>query len=145
MRRILRNCAHAARPNGEVLVAEDSEQPESASTEMGLLMLAYFLGGERSLDKLTDLAHEAGLAIGTVTPARSVPSSSSCRNQTRRKPVDDPWPGTEAPAKGVSSNSAGSPRGCRDYAGPGTSRVTFLRLAHGMRVRMATGRGDGEP
>jgi 2,7-dihydroxy-5-methyl-1-naphthoate 7-O-methyltransferase len=33
-------------------------------------MLAYFLGGERSVDRLTDLAHEAGLAPGTVTPAR---------------------------------------------------------------------------
>jgi SAM-dependent methyltransferase len=67
VRRILRNCAHAARPNGKVLVVEDSAHGESASTEMDLRMLAYFLGRERSLDRLTDLAHEAGLALGTVT------------------------------------------------------------------------------
>ncbi|MDQ6920646.1 MAG: hypothetical protein M3170_03490 [Candidatus Dormibacteraeota bacterium] len=73
MRRILRNCAHAARPNGKVLVVEetDTEHGESASTEMDLRMLAYFLGRERSLDRLTDFAHEAGLALGTVTPART--------------------------------------------------------------------------
>jgi hypothetical protein len=69
VRRILRNCAHAARPNGKVLVVEDREPGASASTEMDLRMLAYFLGRERSLDTLTDLAHEAGLALGTVTPA----------------------------------------------------------------------------
>jgi SAM-dependent methyltransferase len=69
-RRILRNCAHAARPNGKVLVVEDIEPGESASTEMDLRMLAYFLGRERSLDKVTELAHEVGLARGTVTPVR---------------------------------------------------------------------------
>jgi SAM-dependent methyltransferase len=72
VRRILRNCAHAARPNGKVLVVEDTdtEHGESVSTEMDLRMLAYFLGRERSLERLTDLAHEAGLALGTVTAAR---------------------------------------------------------------------------
>jgi SAM-dependent methyltransferase len=70
--RILRNCADAARPNGKVLVVEDIdiEHRESASTEMDLRMLAYVLGRERSLDRLTDLAREAGLALGTVTHAR---------------------------------------------------------------------------
>ncbi len=67
--RILRNCAHAARPNGKVLVVEDTEDVETVSTEMDLRMFAYCLGRERSLDRLTDLAHEAGLALGTVTPA----------------------------------------------------------------------------
>ncbi|GAA0987403.1 methyltransferase [Acrocarpospora macrocephala] len=72
VRRILRNCAHAARPNGKVLVIEDTgpEDGESVSTEMDLRMLAYVLGRERSLDRLTALAHEAGLALGTVTPSR---------------------------------------------------------------------------
>ena len=67
--RILRNCAHAARPNGKVLVIEDTEDVESASTEMDLRMLAYVHGRERSLDSLIDLANEAGLVLGTVTPA----------------------------------------------------------------------------
>lgn len=67
--RILRNCAHAARPNGKVLVVEDTEDVESANTEMDLRMLAYVHGRERSLDSLTDLAREAGLALATVTPA----------------------------------------------------------------------------
>ncbi|GAA1015327.1 methyltransferase [Acrocarpospora pleiomorpha] len=71
--RILRNCAHAARPNGKVIVIEDTgtEHAESVSTEMDLRMLAYVLGRERSLDKLTDLARVAGLARGAVTSARS--------------------------------------------------------------------------
>jgi 2,7-dihydroxy-5-methyl-1-naphthoate 7-O-methyltransferase len=68
-RRILRNCAHAARPNGKVLVIEETEDAESVSTEMDLRMLAYVYGRERSLDQLTALAREAGLALGTVTPA----------------------------------------------------------------------------
>ena len=62
VRRILRNCAHAARPDGKVFVVEDTEHPESVSTEMDLRMLAYFLGRERGLDRLADLAREAGLA-----------------------------------------------------------------------------------
>ncbi len=60
--RILRNCAHAARPNGRILVIEDTEDVESANTEMDLRMLAYVNGRERSLDDLTVLAHQAGLA-----------------------------------------------------------------------------------
>jgi SAM-dependent methyltransferase len=73
-RRILRNCAHAAQPNGKVLVIEDSQHGESASTEMDLRMLTYFLGQERSLDELTNLANQAGLALGTITlaPPRSI-------------------------------------------------------------------------
>ena len=94
MRRILRNCAHAARPNGKVLVVEDTdtEHGESASTEMDLRMLAYFLGRERSLDRLTDLAHDAGLALGTVTPARLRSIIELLPDQTRANPVEDPWP-----------------------------------------------------
>lgn len=61
------NCAQAARPNGRVLVIESIEPGESANSEMDLRMLAYVLGRERSLDQLTELAHEAGLAPGTVT------------------------------------------------------------------------------
>jgi hypothetical protein len=68
-RRILSNCAHAARPNGKVLVIEETEDAESVSTEMDLRMLAYVNGRERSLDQLTALAREAGLALGTVGPA----------------------------------------------------------------------------
>jgi 2,7-dihydroxy-5-methyl-1-naphthoate 7-O-methyltransferase len=68
--RILRNCADAARPNGKVFVIEDTEDVESVSTEMDLRMFAYCGGRERSLDRLTDLAREAGLAFGTVTSAR---------------------------------------------------------------------------
>lgn len=67
VRRILGNCAHAAGPGGKVLLVEDTDDVESASTEMDLRMLAYCLGRERSLDTITDLAHEAGLALGTVT------------------------------------------------------------------------------
>ena len=95
MRRILRNCAHAARPNGKVLVVEDTdtEHGESASTEMDLRMLAYFLGRERSLDRLTDLAHDAGLALGMVTLARLRSIIELLPDQTRANPVDDPWPG----------------------------------------------------
>jgi 2,7-dihydroxy-5-methyl-1-naphthoate 7-O-methyltransferase len=70
VRGILRNCADAARPGGKVLVVEDTGQGESVSTEMDLRMLAYFLGRERNLGRLTELAREAGLALGTVTPAR---------------------------------------------------------------------------
>jgi 2,7-dihydroxy-5-methyl-1-naphthoate 7-O-methyltransferase len=69
-RRILRNCADAAQPNGKVFVIEDTEDVETVSTEMGLRMFAYCGGRERSLDRLTDLAREAGLAFGTVTSAR---------------------------------------------------------------------------
>jgi SAM-dependent methyltransferase len=69
-RRILRNCADAARPNGKVFVIEDTEDIESVSTEMDLRMFAYCGGRERSLDRLTNLAREAGLALGTVTSAR---------------------------------------------------------------------------
>jgi 2,7-dihydroxy-5-methyl-1-naphthoate 7-O-methyltransferase len=69
-RRILRNCAHAARPNGKVLVVRDIEPGESAHTDMDLRMLAYVLGRERSLDRITELAHEAGLALGPVASAR---------------------------------------------------------------------------
>lgn len=69
-RRILRNCAHAARPDGKVLVIQDTGGSESVSTEMDLRMLAYVLGRERSLDELTELARDAGLKLGTVTPAR---------------------------------------------------------------------------
>lgn len=87
MRRILRNCAHAARPNGKVLVIEDTEDGESASTEMDLRMLAYFLGRERSLDRLADLAREAGLALGRVTPGR--PRSIVELRPDRRTPADD--------------------------------------------------------
>jgi SAM-dependent methyltransferase len=89
VRRILGNCAHAARPNGKVLVVEDSEHGESASTEMDLRMLAYFLGRERSLDRLTDLAHEAGLVLGTVTPVRLRSIVELLPDPTRRTPVDD--------------------------------------------------------
>lgn len=68
--RILRNCAHAARPDGRVFVIEDTEDIGSVDTEMDLRMFAYCGGRERSLDTLTDLAREAGLAVGTVTSAR---------------------------------------------------------------------------
>jgi SAM-dependent methyltransferase len=67
--RILRNCAHAARPHGRVLVIEDTEDVESTNTEMDLRMLAYVHGRERDLDSLTGLAHRAGLAPGRVAPA----------------------------------------------------------------------------
>jgi SAM-dependent methyltransferase len=67
--RILRNCAQAARPDGKVLVIEGTEDVEVANTEMDLRMLAYVHGRERSLTDLTDLAHRAGLAPGTVTAA----------------------------------------------------------------------------
>jgi 2,7-dihydroxy-5-methyl-1-naphthoate 7-O-methyltransferase len=69
-RRILRNCADAARPNGKVFVIEDTEDVKSVSTEMDLRMFAYCGGRERSLDRLTDLAREAGLDLGTVISAR---------------------------------------------------------------------------
>jgi 2,7-dihydroxy-5-methyl-1-naphthoate 7-O-methyltransferase len=65
-RRILRHCAQAVRPDGKVLVIEESEA-QSISTEMDLRMLAYVLGRERTLDGLTALAREAGLARGTVS------------------------------------------------------------------------------
>ena len=55
---------------GDVIVIEDAAPGASGSTEMDLRMLAYFLGRERSLDELTELAREAGLTLGTVTPAR---------------------------------------------------------------------------
>ena len=42
----------------------------SASTEMDLRMLAYCLGRERSINDLTELAHDAGLTVGTVGHAR---------------------------------------------------------------------------
>src|SRR4051794_3267742 len=69
-RRILRNCAEAARPAGKVLIVEDIEPGGSASTEMDLRMLTYFLGRERGLEQLIDLAAEAGLALDSVTPVR---------------------------------------------------------------------------
>jgi 2,7-dihydroxy-5-methyl-1-naphthoate 7-O-methyltransferase len=68
VRRILLNCAQAARPNGRVLVIESIAPDESANSEMDLRMLAYVLGRERNLDQLTELALEVGLALGTVTP-----------------------------------------------------------------------------
>ena len=70
-RRILRNCANAARPDGKVLVIEDTELGASVSTEMDLRMLAYFLGRERSVDGITDLGRDAGLALRSVTPIRT--------------------------------------------------------------------------
>jgi SAM-dependent methyltransferase len=90
VRRILRNCADAARPDGKVLVVGDAEHPESVSTEMELRMLAYFLGRERSLDRLTALAREAGLTLGTVTPTRLRSIVELLPDQTCREPVDDP-------------------------------------------------------
>lgn len=69
-RRILRNCAHAARPDGKVLVIEDTDNAMSVSTEMDLRMLAYCLGRERSIDDLTELAHGVGLTVGTLGVAR---------------------------------------------------------------------------
>ena len=45
-RRILRNCADAARPKGKVFVIEDTEDVESVSTEMDLRMFAYCGGRE---------------------------------------------------------------------------------------------------
>jgi len=51
------------------IVIEEAEA-QSISTEMDLRMLAYFLGRERSFDRLIDLAREAGLVPGTVTRAR---------------------------------------------------------------------------
>ena len=68
--RLGRNCADAARPKGKVFVIEDTEDVESVSTEMDLRMFAYCGGRERSLDRLTDLARETGLALSTVTSAR---------------------------------------------------------------------------
>jgi 2,7-dihydroxy-5-methyl-1-naphthoate 7-O-methyltransferase len=53
---------------------------------MDLRMLAYFLGRERSLDRLTDLAHEAGLALGTVTPIRLRSIVELLPVQTRHRP-----------------------------------------------------------
>ena len=67
-RGILRRCAQAVRPDGKVLVIEESEAA-SISTEMDLRMLAYVLGRERNLDALTALARDAGLARGTVSRA----------------------------------------------------------------------------
>lgn len=98
--RILRNCAHAAWPNAKVLVVEDTERG-SASTEHDLRMLAYFLGRERSLDRLTDLAHQAGLALGTVTPTRFRSIIEFLPDQTRRTPVDDLPAGTADPTRGA--------------------------------------------
>jgi 2,7-dihydroxy-5-methyl-1-naphthoate 7-O-methyltransferase len=69
--RILRHCAEAARPNGKVLVIEDTELGASVSTGMDLRMLAYFLGRERTLDGLTDLGRQAGLTVKSVTPIRT--------------------------------------------------------------------------
>jgi SAM-dependent methyltransferase len=66
--RILRNCADAARPSGgKVLVIEEGGAGLT-STEMDLRMLIYVLGRERTLDALLDLAHTAGLTLGSVTP-----------------------------------------------------------------------------
>ncbi len=67
-RRILRTCANAARPNGKVIVIEDSKLGASVSTQMDLRMLAYFLGRERSLERIMDLARDAGLAFSAVAP-----------------------------------------------------------------------------
>lgn len=68
--RILANCADAARPEGRVLVIEDTEDASTVNTEMDLRMLAYCGGRERSLEDLTDLARAAGLSRGTVTSAQ---------------------------------------------------------------------------
>lgn len=87
--RILRNCAHAARPHGKVLVIEDTGDSGSANTEMDLRMLAYVLGRERSLDRLTDLAHEAGLTLGMVTSASSRSIIEFLPDETRHQPVVD--------------------------------------------------------
>jgi 2,7-dihydroxy-5-methyl-1-naphthoate 7-O-methyltransferase len=70
-RRILRNCANAARPNGKVLVIEDTDVGASVSTAMDLRMLAYFLGRERGLDRITDLGRDAGLTVKSVTSIRA--------------------------------------------------------------------------
>jgi SAM-dependent methyltransferase len=69
-RRILRRCADAARPNGKVLVIEDTELHASVSTAMDLRMLAYFLGRERGLDQITELARDADLSVRSATPIR---------------------------------------------------------------------------
>jgi hypothetical protein len=49
---------------------------------MDLRMFAYCGGRERSLDRLTDLAREAGLAFGTVTSARHRSIVEFLPNQT---------------------------------------------------------------
>ena len=89
-RRILRNCARAAWPNGKVLLVEDTGQRGSVSTEMDLRMLAYFLGRERSLGSLAGLARLAGLAPGTVTPARHRSIIEFLPDHTRGTSVIDP-------------------------------------------------------
>ena len=70
VRRILERCADAAGPAGRVIVVEDIDAGPggSVSTEMDLRMLAYFLGRERTLVRLVELARAAGLTLGTVTP-----------------------------------------------------------------------------
>jgi len=87
-RRILTNCAQAARPDGRVLVVEDLDtgHDESPSTEMDLRMLAYCLGRERSLDSLTELARDADLALGLVTHAGSRSIIELLPDHTRRTP-----------------------------------------------------------
>ncbi|GIH29393.1 methyltransferase [Acrocarpospora phusangensis] len=69
-RRILRNCATAARPEGRVFVIEEIvPEKGDVSTEMDLRMLAYVNGRERTLDRLSELAAEAGLNRGGIIPA----------------------------------------------------------------------------
>ncbi|WP_228001316.1 methyltransferase [Nocardia australiensis] len=87
---ILRNCAQAARPDGKVIIVEDTEHPEDTSTEMDLRMLAYCLGRERSIDGISGLAHEAGLTLGAVTHSRLRTIVELCRIRMRRKPIKDP-------------------------------------------------------
>ena len=69
--RILQNCAQAARPNGRVIIIEQTGAApgESTSTEMDLRMLMYFLGRERTPEGITDLAQRAGLTLGKIIPA----------------------------------------------------------------------------
>ncbi|WP_017608887.1 methyltransferase [Nocardiopsis xinjiangensis] len=59
---ILRRCAEAAGPTGQVLVAEYGGDDRQV-TEVDVRMLAYFNGRERGAEGLSALAAEAGLCL----------------------------------------------------------------------------------
>jgi hypothetical protein len=69
-RRLLRRCAQAAGPGGDVFVVEDiGADGESPHTGMDLRMLVQCGGKERGLSDLAALAADAGLRVAAVHPA----------------------------------------------------------------------------
>jgi 2,7-dihydroxy-5-methyl-1-naphthoate 7-O-methyltransferase len=71
---ILRQCARAAMPDGQVIIAEflvDGGGDQTLVTQWDLLMMLGAHGRERTAEEFADLASKVGLRIASITPTPS--------------------------------------------------------------------------